>query len=171
MLRAYSPNKGFTLIEVLISVLVVSLGLLGMASLQMKSIQFSRSAHHRSMATVLAHDMSERMRANIQGVQDPNAYYNQLTGAASGSVYACAVQVCDSQDLQQDDYNTWRTGLGELLPSGEGIVCIDDSPYDGSPSGPECSYSGGPSQFVIKVWWDEDGDGEKEMRFVTGVMP
>lgn len=57
-------QSGFSLLEVLISVLILSFGLLGMAGLQLKSLQSSHSAYQRTLATVIAMDAGERLWAN-----------------------------------------------------------------------------------------------------------
>lgn len=59
-------SKGFTLIEVLVAVLVLSIGLLGIAGLQTRSLQFNGDAYYRTQAQLLATDLAERMRANWQ---------------------------------------------------------------------------------------------------------
>jgi len=57
-------QHGVALVEVLIVFFVLSIGLLGMAALQMKSIQYNQSAYLRSQATVAANDMLDRIRLN-----------------------------------------------------------------------------------------------------------
>lgn len=57
-------QSGFSLLEVLISVLILSFGLLGMAGLQLKSLQSGHSAYQRTLATVIAMDAGERLWAN-----------------------------------------------------------------------------------------------------------
>ena len=65
-MRVFPPTdqRGTTLIEVLIALIVLSIGLLGLALLQVTSVQSNHSAYYRSQATVLAHDLADRMRAN-----------------------------------------------------------------------------------------------------------
>ncbi len=58
-------NTGFTLIEVLIAMLVLAVGLLGLAGLQATSLRNNQSAYNRSQATQLAYDLADRMRANF----------------------------------------------------------------------------------------------------------
>ncbi len=62
---------GFSLIEVLIALLVLAIGLLGMASLMLTSMQSNQGAAQRSAAVVLAYDLVERMRSNRNYSQDP----------------------------------------------------------------------------------------------------
>ena len=58
-------HSGFTLIEVLISMLILAVGLLGLAGLQATGLRNNLSAYNRSQATQLAYDMADRMRANV----------------------------------------------------------------------------------------------------------
>jgi type IV pilus assembly protein PilV len=58
-------SQGFSLLEVLIAVLVIAIGLLGMAALQLKTVQNSHSAFQRTLASVIAMDASERLWINL----------------------------------------------------------------------------------------------------------
>ncbi|MGI9304444.1 MAG: type IV pilus modification protein PilV, partial [Gammaproteobacteria bacterium] len=59
--------RGFTLLEVLIATVVLSIGLIGLAALMIQGQKFNRSALNRSQATFIAYDMADRMRANRAG--------------------------------------------------------------------------------------------------------
>ncbi len=177
-----TAEKGVTLVEVLVAVLVLSIGLLGLAQLQMTSLRQSQSALLRSQATLLAYDITDRMRANPGGVTA--GYYNQPTvsgGAADndcGFVDATGTSVnsnpstCTPQQLAQNDLLEWRNTLGRTLPTGQGTVCLDSTPEDGTPSAPACDNLG--TVYVVKVWWvdgyDESGQPVTQ-RFVTPFMP
>lgn len=67
MAPKYLPvsNKGFSLLEVLIAVLVIAFGLLGMAALQLKAVQNSHSAYQRTVASIIAMDAAERLWINL----------------------------------------------------------------------------------------------------------
>lgn len=60
-----SKAKGFSLLEVLIAVLIIAFGLLGMAALQLKTVQNSHSAFQRTLASIVAMDASERLWINL----------------------------------------------------------------------------------------------------------
>ncbi|MCK0506285.1 type IV pilus modification protein PilV [Aromatoleum anaerobium] len=77
--RVCAPQRGATLIEVLVAVVVLSIGLLGLAGLQMTSLQSNHSAYMRSQASLLAYDLSDRMRANCEGVRG-DAYADGSSG-------------------------------------------------------------------------------------------
>ena len=66
--RAPQPSAGgFTLIEVLVALVVMSVGLLGLALLQQNAVAFNRDAYLASQATVLAYDIADRIRGNRSG--------------------------------------------------------------------------------------------------------
>lgn len=69
--KSQRHETGFSLIEVLIALLVLAIGLLGMASLMLTSMQSNQGAAQRSAAVVLAYDLVERMRSNRNYSQDP----------------------------------------------------------------------------------------------------
>lgn len=68
-------QSGFSMLEVMISIVIASIGLLGLASMQATGLKNSHSAYHRSQATVLAYDLADRMRANMGSI---NAYLTDL---------------------------------------------------------------------------------------------
>jgi type IV pilus assembly protein PilV len=101
-------QAGTTLLEILITVVLVSVGLLGLAGLQLTTVQNTNSAAERFEATTLARDILERMRANRQ--QALNGQYDLAMGddpAAAG--------------LAGDDLNAWMDSLA-TLPQGDGSV-------------------------------------------------
>ena len=149
----HSPmhQRGFTLIEVLIAVLVLSIGLLGLAALQTSGLGMNHSAYLRSQATILAADMADRMRANRAGV-DSFAYH---LPASTAHAACTSTGGCTTAELAENDMSEWTTNLATALPGGTGIVCRDSNPNDGaSAASPSCSGGGGV--YAIKIWWRDD---------------
>ena len=72
---AFPRQRGATLIEVLVAVVVLSIGLLGLAGLQMTGLQTNHSAYLRSQATLLAYDLTDRIRANPGSMSTPGTAY------------------------------------------------------------------------------------------------
>ncbi len=72
-------NHGFTLLEVMIALVIFSFGLLALAALMAKGLQYNTSALHRSYASSQAYDMADRMRANRLGIDAGN--YDSVSGA------------------------------------------------------------------------------------------
>jgi type IV pilus assembly protein PilV len=147
-------QSGFTLIEVLISALILAIGLVGVAGLQAVSLKNNQSTFMRSQATALAYDLADRMRANVTAADIGS--YNP--GAAAMTSTCATTSGCGPAAMAAHDIAEWNAALAALLPSGVGFVCIDSTPNDGTgPGDAQCDGNGG--QFSIKVWWDDDRDG------------
>jgi type IV pilus assembly protein PilV len=104
--------RGFTLLEVLVAVLVLSIGLLGLAGLMASSLKNSHSAYQRTQATWLAYDMLDRMRANRAVALALG--YNLALGADPGG-----------SGLAADDLSEWDTALADTLPAGDGSILVN----------------------------------------------
>lgn len=161
-------DAGFAMLEVLLTIVIVSFGLLGLAGLQLTSIRNNHSAYLRSLATQQANDMADRMRANQLGVKAGN--YNFISGIPDlDNCITAGALGCSAAQLATQDARQWNQANQDLLPSGQGIVCLDDSPEtDSTPAAPACSGTG---PFVIKIWWNDDKIGINLKRFVTGFQP
>ena len=108
-------QSGFTLLEVLIAILVLSIGLLGLAGLMASSIRNSHSAYQRTQATWLAYDMIDRMRVNrATAIASANNYDIPIATATSGST-----------GLAGTDVTNWKTLLANALPAGDGSVDVN----------------------------------------------
>ncbi len=161
-----STTGGFTLIEVLVAVLVLAIGLLGIAGLQAAGLQMNNSAYLRSQAAVLTQDLADRVRANTEGYQT-GAYDIGDPSSVSQTSSCFTTAGCSSTQLAQSDVARWRAAVQSLLPGGEGTICQDDSPDDGaSETSPACSGSG---NYVIKIWWRNDREGGDKYRYETEI--
>jgi type IV pilus assembly protein PilV len=103
--------RGFTLLEVLVAMLVLSIGLLGLAGLMASSLKNSHSAYQRTQATWLVYDALDRMRANRQVALAGG--YNLALGASSGG-----------SGLAATDLSEWDTALTNTLPAGDGSITV-----------------------------------------------
>jgi type IV pilus assembly protein PilV len=131
-------HSGFTLIEVLVALLVLSLGLLGLAAMQAQGLRFNQSAYLRSQATYMAYDIIDRMRANRDAALSGD--YDVAMGTAPDSTQTCNSS-CTPAELAEFDRNSWQCTLGNwdgnsncqtlgitgVLPSGQGAVVRDDN--------------------------------------------
>lgn len=113
----FKRQRGFTLVEILVAVVVLAIGLLGLAGLQATSLRFNSSAYLRSQATNLAYEMADRMRANRQAAM--NGDYDPENFAPSPP--ACAA-VVPAGTVAQQDIQAWRNALACTLPSGTGSI-------------------------------------------------
>ncbi|WP_455374919.1 type IV pilus modification protein PilV [Kaarinaea lacus] len=151
MYNSFKPiqQKGFSIIEVLISVLVISIGLLGMAGLQTTGIQQSHNSYLKTQASMLAYDMADRMRSNLQGVAA--GHYNSINNGTLDLITSepvCAdTNACTAEEIASIDIYQWTSAdttgsISAALPSGHGMV----------------SNNGGV--FTISVLWDENRTGQ-----------
>ena len=158
-------QSGATLIEVLISLLILSVGLLGMTGLQTVSLRNTQSAYMRTQASIASNDIVERIRANLQGAEANS--YNAIAGSATASCNTIAG--CTAAQLAANDIAEWKAALAADLPAGVGTVCADATPEDGTPGTPACDGAG--NLYAVKIWWDEDRDGAAEKRFSLSFRP
>lgn len=106
------PNKmpmretGMTLIEVLVTLVLISVGLLGVAALQMTSLRNNHEAYFRSQASILAADILERIRADAMGFR-AGEYDVDFNGTGAEGTTA-------GRDLED-----WQEQIDRLLPGGE----------------------------------------------------
>ncbi len=158
-----SRQQGFTMIEVLVTVIILSIGLLGLAGLQATSLRNNQSAFLRSQATILAYDIADRIRANGTAAINGDYEFDSSNGLPV-SVADCTTSTgCSTAAMAQNDLANWSTAVTTLLPDGAGIVCLDSDP---SLAG--CDGSG--TQFAITISWTEIGDGNTST-FVTSFQP
>lgn len=113
------------MIEVLIALVILAVGILGVASLQGSSLRNTYSAHLRTQANTLAQDMVERLRANRDYALANNDNYRVSTDdAATGAAPDCTTDSCSAAQLAEFDRDQWLAAI-ETLPGGKGEVTID----------------------------------------------
>ncbi len=118
-------QKGFSLLEVLVAVVVLAIGLLGLAGLQISGIRYLAAANMDYQAMLQAIDMAERMRANPVGVT--SGAYSNISGI--GSDPGCISTSCSPSGMAQTDAYQWNTLNSQLLPSGAGTVTANGNLY------------------------------------------
>jgi type IV pilus assembly protein PilV len=111
--------SGFTLVEVLVSLLVLSIGLLGLASLQATGLRYSGNTGQRNQAIILAQDMMERMRSNTDGLVGNNY---EVSTTLTGTVPGCSGANCSATNMATYDVMSWQSMLAATLPSGTGVI-------------------------------------------------
>ena len=117
-------QQGSSLIEILVTVVIVSIGLLGLAILQANSLRFNQDAYFRSVATAQAESMADRMRANPTGVAAGN--YNAVSAIGSGA--NCSAS-CTAANIALQDIFEWNTQNAAVLPSGLGTVTVNNGMF------------------------------------------
>jgi type IV pilus assembly protein PilV len=143
-------SSGFTLMEVLIAMVVMGVGIITIVELQTDALTGSQQSGARMHAAVLASGMADRIRANPAGQGN---YDGMTVGTAPTSNSNCYNTTCNANQLATHDVWRWQQKLGNTLPGGEGIVCRDSSPDDGTgQSSPSCDGDSN-DPFAVKVWW------------------
>ncbi len=123
LIRLRSSQRGFSLIEIMVAVFVLSIGLLGMAALMATSLRNSQSAAYRSQAINLAYDALEMMRANKVNTR---AYRRNVYSSPTASCAGAEVPFTynETSDLFTQDRNYWARKLCRTLPNGRGRVLV-----------------------------------------------
>jgi type IV pilus assembly protein PilV len=150
--RNVSRTRGFTLVEVLVSLVILSIGLLGIAKLMLFSSHSNDSAYLRSQATALAYQMLDNMRANsAQAAIALGPYTTALNAAPTAPGFTC-VATAACANLALYDVYQWKLRLnansGALpplpvgaLPNGAGSVTT--------------ALAAGQTTVTIVVQWDD----------------
>ncbi|RPI62345.1 MAG: type IV pilus modification protein PilV [Lysobacterales bacterium] len=129
-------QSGFSLIEALVALVVLSVGMIGIAALYGQGLSAGRTALYRTIAVNLAAEMADRIRANRLG----RASY---TGA--GAARPCGPgggTNCTPAELAEYDVNLWQALVGQQLPGGVGTVAF---------------AAGTPPTYTIAVTWQDFG--------------
>jgi type IV pilus assembly protein PilV len=117
---------GVSMIEVLVTIVIVAIGALGLAAMQLTSAKYNKEAHVRSIATLLAVELADRMRANLKGVKAGNYARNMGYDAAKAAAVAapgCGTSSdCTASTLAQLDLANWLAAILAGLPQGTGAV-------------------------------------------------
>ena len=139
-----SRQSGFTMVEVLVALVVLAIGLLGIAALYLNSLQSGRTAIYRTQAVNLAADLADRIRAN----RTAQAAYGTLFADVEADVPDCyTTGGCSDTDLASSDLARWKAALEQLLPNGQGQVVVTLPAVAGDPTG-----------YVVSVRWAEVGE-------------
>ncbi|MEW6679108.1 MAG: type IV pilus modification protein PilV [Pseudomonadota bacterium] len=153
MMKKMHPQSGFTLLEILIAIVIMSLGLLGLAGLQAASLKNNQTAYFRAIGAQQVYDMADRIRANQAGAT-AGSYdaLNNSTPADPGCFNADTGQTgCSSANMAVTDHHQWNTNNGRLLPGGVGTVDCTAGP------GAACSNSNVLRTYRIMVSWTQAG--------------
>jgi type IV pilus assembly protein PilV len=131
-------GRGFSLIEVLIALIILSVGMLGIAGLYVQSMQAGRTSVFRHNAVTLAGDVADRIRAN------PSAGATYAAGVGADKNCVDGGINCSPADMAQHDISLWEQQADRSLPNGAVQINLDESVA--------------PPNYEIVVSWDEPGE-------------
>lgn len=168
-------SRGFSLIEVMVTIVVVAFGLLGIASLLLRGLQAGATSQTRSIAVSQAYDIVERMRSNMTYVNDGS--YNDVVPTGSASTCAALLaKITDNDDSTipivaapstattctgtgvAHEKNCWQADNFSKLPSGAGAVCRNTT-------------NASNRWYAVIVSWDENRSGATNKSFWTIIEP
>jgi type IV pilus assembly protein PilV len=132
-MRAAHQQSGFSLVEAMVSLVVISVGMIGIAALYGQGLSAGRTALFRTQAINLVADMADRIRANRAAGLGYNAIpadNNCDTGGAP----------CLPDPMAAHDLFVWTAQVGNQLPGGVGTVQV---------------AAGAPPTYTIRVSWQE----------------
>lgn len=136
-IRAIKKQRGFSLVEVLIALIIMSVGMLGIAGLYVQSMQAGRTSMFRHQAVTLAGDVADRIRAN------PTAGIAYEGAGVDFNCVAAGID-CNEVEMASTDILQWAQQADESLPNGTVIITFDNT-VD-------------PPGYTIAVGWDEPGE-------------
>lgn len=163
-----SNGLGFSIIEVLVAIIILSFGMLGAVGMQSVAMQSNKEARNQAAATTFARDLAERMRGN-------NTVATRQPGAAGGNPYLFDVTLSSPTDvavpfkncftdsngcpLKEDaaswDVSDWQSRVQQELPNPRVKVCFDKNPFDAAGrSRWTCTNDGDIA--VLKVSWNRN---------------
>ena len=153
-------QEGITLVEVLVTVLILAIGGLGIASMQLAGLQYTNGAYARTQSVILANDMIDRIKSNRESALDDD-YAIPTFGATVNFTTDCSEAECDKGELADYDRALWLAEVARVLPSGEGTVELVEQAG---------AFGITENQFIITLRWrqianssDQDATNDSEM--------
>lgn len=118
-------HRGVSMIEALVALVVLALGVMGLAGIQTRTLIDSRSTNERAIAVRMAEDLNERMQVNTDvkfatPALNPNPYV--ITWGAAATPTDCYANSCTGTQLAGFDIAQWKSTLSQLLPGGDARV-------------------------------------------------
>jgi len=144
--------RGFSLIEVMVTIVIVSFGLLGLAGLLFSSINAGQTSMTRSVAVNLANEMADRLRANWEGIRqggfETAANADCFAKVATGCETTCMTGSCGAGDQAKLDVCLWKAQVEKQLPGGTACVQL-------SPGNDRCADATKVCSYIISLRWNE----------------
>lgn len=113
-------QRGASLIEVMVALLILAVGLLGVLAMQARAVQLNQNAYLYSQAAILANDIMEAMRTSRSSASDYLVSYDAAVTSA-GDCTTVGVD-CSPSQIARWNLSEWKTNVASLLPGGEGAI-------------------------------------------------
>lgn len=142
-------HHGFGLVEALVALVVVSVGMIGIAVLYGQGLGASRTALYRTNAVILGSDMADRIRLNRRA----GSVY-QTAGAGTNRNCEPGGVTCTPTQMAEHDLWVWNTQIDLLLPGADGVVTY---------------AAASPPTYTVGITWQEVGVGAITYQLVIRV--
>ncbi|MDO6461384.1 type IV pilus modification protein PilV [Granulosicoccaceae sp. 1_MG-2023] len=147
--RPAAGQSGVTFIEVLVAVVILSLGFLATSRMQILGMRYNQGAFFQSQASILAADIADRMRANLDAVDDGK--FDNVSTDSLPTDPGCITDGCSSSELADNDIVQWGQSISNSLPDGLGEIQLDSGVYEISVSWSE-KISDTQETQSVKIW-------------------
>jgi len=181
-------QEGFSLTEVLVSVLVLAIGIVGAAGMQLTALRTSRQSMRQSVASELATEMADRIRASgaVLKSGDGDSPFAGIDYSASAEPVATSMDCqgsrasCDLSQMARFEIHEWEQRLKTALPKARAKICRDANPWDSAMRSYkwECDSStaiSGAASLVVKIGWPTEipaslVSGRDDRRFAPALV-
>lgn len=179
--------RGFTLVEVLVAIVILSIGILGAVGMQVSAIRMNKEVRFQAVVVTMAKELAEKMRGNKDlailttacatspCALNTNPYLLNATltttNVTAPNGFNCATGSCTVAQMAEWDSYDWRLRMVNAVPSPRIVVCMDADPYDagGIPKW-ACSNTG--TVAVMKIAWNRANTlGEVDLTSTAGTLP
>ena len=159
-------GSGFSLIEVLISVLVLTVGLIGAAMMQLHAFRTTEQSNFHDTAVTLAMQIADEIRANYIEMNkgSPNPVFSIIYAAPDyipPTPTNCYTGSCQPDQMAQQNLLEWQRRVQAVLPGGRLEICRDSAPVNANGDFVWCGSSAAPASgpIAIKVGWSGKDPG------------
>ncbi|MGZ8256242.1 MAG: type IV pilus modification protein PilV [Gallionella sp.] len=137
--QIFNRQRGFSMMEVLVTLVIIAVALLGTAGLQAHALKTSKSSEFRNQAIFLSADIVERMEANKSAAVAGSYKRTAGVGTVSTTCDSAAVAPCNDAALASYDLDNWQAAVAQL-PSGVGSIT---------------GAAGNPATYIVTISWAE----------------
>lgn len=173
----YLAQGGFSIVEVLVAIIILSVGMLGAVGMQATAMQSNKEARNQAAATTFARELAEKMRGNhtvaIKTAAADNPYIFDITLVGTPittPTVNCFTDGCTTvKDAATWDVADWQGRVQDVLPTPRVKVCFDQTPFD-SAGKPQWDCTDDGDIAVLKMSWTRKNTaGTLEFAGSTGI--
>lgn len=177
-MRKNAFDQGFGLVEVMIALVIISIGALGFTRAQLTALQTASDSGLRTMASLLVQDMVARMNANpAEVLQGLNSGYQTGPAGINPDCLSSTGAICTGNQMALHDLADWSATIANSFPANSGavgIVCLDATPGNKLNSCTPPPSNPTPLVFTVKILWQSfknRGTGVFDQSVVATVTP